>query len=65
MNKIYGWYPSKINDSKLVFEFVDWIEKVVDEDFINNPDVLDKLHNIQNLIEEFHDEFLKDKPNNT
>jgi hypothetical protein len=57
MDNIYGWYPSK-NEWMLIFEFVDWIEKEVKEDFIEDQEMLDKLHDIQNLVEEFYDNYL-------
>lgn len=59
MNKIYWWYPSKKNEWKLIFEFVDGIEKEVDEEFVNNNSMLNDLHEIQNLIDNFYDNYLK------
>lgn len=62
MDNIYGWSPAK-EDWKLIFEYVDWIEKIVDEDFIDDNSMIEDLNEIQNKIEAFYEKYLNDKPN--
>ena len=61
MDEIYWCFPE--NDDELLFEFVNWIEKIVPNDFIENEECINELHEIQNLCECFYEKYLKDKPN--
>lgn len=58
MDNIYGWYPTKNKEWRLDFEFVDWITKEVDEDFIENEEMLSDLRDIQNKCEDFYEQYL-------
>jgi len=60
MDNIYGWYPTK-DFSKTIFEF--WNEeKLVENDFIEDEDMIEEIHEIQWKIDDFYEKYLKDKP---
>lgn len=56
MDNIYWWYPHKIKEDTLIFQFVNEEWEISEEEF-EQSDIVDDVHEIQELVDNFYSKY--------